>query len=71
MSGKKFFWTTHHSPLTTHLDPLVVNEEIAELRRKLARLGSVNLDSLQELSELEARAGNLQTQFDDLTATPK
>jgi chromosome segregation protein len=53
------------------LDPLVVNEEIAELRRKLARLGSVNLDSLQELSELEARAGNLQTQFDDLTAAKK
>src|SRR5437773_5679238 len=63
--------TTHHSPLTNHLDPLVVNEEIAELRRKLARLGSVNLDSLQELSELESRAANLQTQFDDLTAAKK
>jgi chromosome segregation protein len=50
---------------------LVVNEEIAELRRKLARLGSVNLDSLQELSELESRAANLQTQFDDLTAAKK
>jgi chromosome segregation protein len=53
------------------LDPLVVNEEIAELRRKLARLGSVNLDSLQELSELESRATNLQTQFDDLTSAKK
>jgi chromosome segregation protein len=63
--------TTHHSPLTTNLDPLVVNEEIAELRRKLARLGSVNLDSLQELNELESRAGNLQTQFDDLTGAKK
>jgi chromosome segregation protein len=58
--------TTHHSSLTTHVDPLVVNEEIAELRRKLSRLGSVNLDSLQELSELETRASNLQTQNDDL-----
>jgi chromosome segregation protein len=53
------------------LDPLVVNEEIAELRRKLARLGSVNLDSLLELSELESRAANLQTQFDDLTSAKK
>jgi chromosome segregation protein len=60
-----------HSPLATHLDPLVVNEEIAELRRKLARLGSVNLDSLQELSELESRAAHLQTQSDDLTSAKK
>ncbi len=28
------------------LDPAAVNEEITELRRKLSRLGSVNLDSL-------------------------
>ncbi len=62
---------THPSPLTTHLDPLVVNEEIAELRRKLARLGNVNLESLQELSELEGRAAHLQTQSDDLTAAKK
>jgi chromosome segregation protein len=53
------------------LDPLVVNEEIAELRRKLARLGSVNLDSLQELSELEGRATHLQTQSQDLTSAKK
>jgi chromosome segregation protein len=50
---------------------LVVNEEIAELRRKLARLGSVNLDSLQELNELESRARNLHAQFDDLTSAKK
>ncbi len=31
-------------------------QEIEELRRKLGRLGSVNLDALQELAELEARA---------------
>jgi chromosome segregation protein len=53
------------------LDPAAVNEEIAELRRKLNRLGSVNLDSLQELAELEIRAENLQTQFDDLGAAKK
>src|SRR5262249_38849378 len=47
------------------------NEEIDELRRKLSRLGSVNPDSLQELTELEARAGTLQAQFDDLAAAKK
>jgi chromosome segregation protein len=63
--------TNDHSPLTAHLDPLVVNEEIAELRRKLARLGNVNLESLQELSELEGRAAHLQTQSDDLKSAKK
>src|ERR1700686_5092260 len=48
--------------------PTAVNDETAELRRKLSRLGSVNLDSLQELSELETRAASQQAQFDDLTS---
>jgi chromosome segregation protein len=43
------------------------DEEIAELRRKLTRLGSVNLEALKELAELEERAKTLQAQFDDLT----
>jgi chromosome segregation protein len=47
------------------------NEEIAELRRKLSRLGSVNLDSLQELAELEARAAALQAQYEDLGAAKR
>jgi chromosome segregation protein len=63
--------STDHSAFTTHLDPLVVNEEIAELRRKLSRLGSVNLDSLQELTELETRAATLQTQNDDLISAKR
>jgi chromosome segregation protein len=46
-------------------------EEIAELRRKLSRLGSVNLDALQELAELEARSSSLQTQFNDLTSAKR
>ncbi len=46
-------------------------QEIEELRRKLSRLGSVNLDALQELAELEARAGALQIQYDDLTSAQK
>src|SRR5262249_17848689 len=47
------------------------NEEITELRRKLSRLGSVNLDSLQELNELEGRATAQQAQFADLTSAKK
>jgi chromosome segregation protein len=53
------------------LDVNAANEEIAELRRKLNRLGSVNLDSLQELADLEQRATTLQGQFDDLTAAKR
>jgi chromosome segregation protein len=53
------------------INPDEVNAEIEELRRKLSRLGAVNLDSLQELSELETRAATLKTQFDDLTGAKK
>jgi chromosome segregation protein len=53
------------------LDAQAANEEIAELRRKLGRLGSVNLEALQELAELEGRAGSLKTQFDDLTSAKR
>jgi chromosome segregation protein len=53
------------------LDAAQVNEEIAELRRKLARLGAVNLDALQELTDLEARAASLQAQYDDLASAKR
>ncbi|HWB01257.1 MAG TPA: chromosome segregation protein SMC [Pirellulales bacterium] len=43
-----------------------VENEIAELRRKLNQLGNVNLDSLRELEELEARFSTLKAQHDDL-----
>jgi chromosome segregation protein len=46
-------------------------EEIEELRRKLSRLGSVNLDSLQELADMEMRASTLQTQYEDLIAAKR
>jgi chromosome segregation protein len=46
-------------------------EEIDELRRKLSRLGSVNLEAIEELNELEARASSLQLQYDDLNAAQK
>jgi chromosome segregation protein len=47
------------------------NEEVEELRRKLSRLGSVNLEALQELSDLEGRHEALQLQYDDLTAAQR
>jgi chromosome segregation protein len=53
------------------LNPDQVNDEIAELRRKLSKLGSVNVDSLQELAELEERARVLQTQSDDLSSAKR
>jgi chromosome segregation protein len=53
------------------LDPGAANEEIAELRRKLSRLGNVNLEALQELQELEARAGSMHTEFNDLVSAKK
>ncbi len=66
--------STQYSVLSTEVSPTATpdpQEEIAELRRKLNRLGSVNLESLQELADLEARAAALQAQYDDLSAAKK
>jgi chromosome segregation protein len=52
-------------------DPQAAQLEIDELRRKLSRLGSVNMEALEELNELEGRAVSLKTQFDDLHAAKK
>jgi chromosome segregation protein len=45
-----------------------VEEEIASLRRKIANVGSVNLEALTELDDLESRFTDLSTQFRDLTS---
>jgi chromosome segregation protein len=58
-------------PQAVVIDPAQANEEIAELRRKLSRLGSVNLDSLQQLADLETRAALLQAQYDDLISAER
>ena len=42
-------------------------DEIADLRRKLEKLGSVNLEALDELAEVEGREAELRGQHDDLT----
>jgi chromosome segregation protein len=52
-------------------DPAAAEEEIAELRRKLGRLGSVNPDAIQELNDLETRADGLRVQYDDLTSAQR
>jgi chromosome segregation protein len=44
-----------------------IEEEIGELRRKLVNIGNVNLDSLLEADELEARYQSLANQFQDLS----
>ncbi len=44
-----------------------IEEEIADLRRKLVNIGNVNLDSLDEANELEARFQSLSSQFQDLS----
>ena len=46
-------------------------QEIDDLRKKLSRLGNVNMEALAELNELEGRAVSLQTQFDDLNSAKK
>ncbi len=44
-----------------------IEEEIVDLRRKLAQLGGVNLEALDELTELERRHQSLSGQHQDLS----
>jgi chromosome segregation protein len=59
------------SPFPILDNPDAAEEEIAELRRKLSRLGSVNLDAIQELSDLEIRSGTLRMQYEDLASAQR
>ncbi|MBM4071058.1 MAG: hypothetical protein FJ271_19230 [Planctomycetes bacterium] len=54
-------------PAGSEFDASAANQEIEDLRRKLNRLGSVNLEALQELQELETRAVGQRAQHDDLS----
>lgn len=45
-----------------------IEQEIAELRRKISNIGAVNMESLAELDDLEERFGSLSTQYNDLIA---
>ncbi|HEX4610594.1 MAG TPA: chromosome segregation protein SMC [Urbifossiella sp.] len=51
-----------------HLPPA---QEIDDLKKKLARLGSVNLEALDELTRVEAEHTGLKAQHDDLAAAQK
>ncbi|HVX11718.1 MAG TPA: chromosome segregation protein SMC [Pirellulales bacterium] len=44
-----------------------IDQEIADLRRKINHIGMVNLDALAELEDLEARHAGLAGQFQDLS----
>lgn len=55
----------------TPVDPFAIDWEmvetrIAELRTKLTRLGTVNLDAIEEQDELEERHAALQAQVEDI-----
>ncbi|MEY4181242.1 MAG: Chromosome partition protein Smc [Planctomycetota bacterium] len=43
-----------------------IEEEIAELRKKIQTIGAVNLESIAELDDLERRFGGLSNQYHDL-----
>jgi chromosome segregation protein len=60
--------TESPSPEPSHHE---VQREIEELRRKLARLGSVNMEALEELARVETEFKTLQAQHEDLNAARK
>jgi chromosome segregation protein len=49
-------------------NPFEAHQEIDDLKRKLARLGSVNMEALDELTRVEGEFNALQAQHDDLNA---
>ncbi len=52
---------------TPRVDPVAAQQEIDDLRKKLTRLGAVNLEALQELNDLEKRITEKQSQHEDLS----
>lgn len=57
--------------LARELDLAAAETEIGDLKKKLAKLGNVNMEALAELQELETRSVDLSTQFTDLTTAKK
>jgi chromosome segregation protein len=53
------------------LSPPDAAAEVEELKRKIARLGSVNLEALEQLAAEEARERDIRRQHDDLTAAAR
>ncbi len=52
----------------TDENPAEPQAEIDDLKKKIARLGSVNMEALEELTRVEAEHGALKAQHDDLDA---
>lgn len=46
-------------------------EKIKDLREKIGRLGTVNIQAVEQLDELELRVGTLKYQIDDLVSAKK
>ncbi|MCE9560646.1 MAG: chromosome segregation protein SMC [Planctomycetes bacterium] len=61
---------TSESP-TENLTPAEVQHEIEDLRKKLTRLGSVNMEALEELTRVETEFTTLRSQHEDLAAARK
>lgn len=56
-----------HQPTEAELhEREAVEQEIRELRQKITNIGNVNLEALNELSELETRFASLSAQYEDL-----
>ena len=53
------------------LSPEAAQQQIEELRRKLTRLGSVNMEALEELGRVESEYESLRAQHEDLGPGPK
>lgn len=56
-------------PIEGAVDEL--QDEIDELKRKIAKLGNVNLEALEQLVEAEAKEKAIRKDFDDLNAAEK
>jgi chromosome segregation protein len=54
-----------HAPVK-RIDRDAVEREISELRNQLSSLGAINLESLDELDQIEARFEKLSSQYHDL-----
>ena len=54
-----------------HIETTVIADEITELRNKIHKLGNVNIESIEELTNLEFRHSSLKIQYDDLVAGKK
>ncbi|MBX9623082.1 MAG: AAA family ATPase, partial [Gemmataceae bacterium] len=57
--------------LETSNSKLETEAEVDDLKKKVARLGNVNLEALDELARVEAEHGGLKAQHDDLAAARK